>query len=371
MKIKTITCHDVYNYGASLQAYALQHYLELLGHDVEVIDYKPDYLSGHYKFWFVPQSNRYYSLCKKSKLFHLLYCLRLAPETFRTWRRIKPFNLFKKNRLKCTSLVYKSNEELKKVPPVADLYIAGSDQIWNCLLPNGKDEAFFLGFGNNNTRRISYAASFAMSEIPEEYRCLISNYMSHLDAISVRETSGVSICESMGYKATQALDPVFLLSGDEWRNFAGPKIHHGHYILIYNLFKNTSSIIKQHACQLKSKKGWEIIAVNDVNVCKFADKNYNGMGPIEFVNLIANASYVIADSFHATAFSTILHIPFSVYYQNKNSARMIDFLSTVNLLKCFNPSELTQDYNWDEVQKMLDQSLIKSKNFLTNFTAEQ
>ena len=48
MKIATITCHDVYNYGASLQAYALQHYLESIGHNCQIIDYKPDYLSNHY-----------------------------------------------------------------------------------------------------------------------------------------------------------------------------------------------------------------------------------------------------------------------------------------------------------------------------------
>ena len=68
MKINIITCHDVYNYGASLQAYALMTYLSTKGHDTAIIDYKPDYLSHHYEFGYVDEKNRYYPLCQKYKL---------------------------------------------------------------------------------------------------------------------------------------------------------------------------------------------------------------------------------------------------------------------------------------------------------------
>ena len=137
MIIKTITCHDVYNLGASLQAYALQTYLQKQGHEVEIIDYKPDYLSGHFKLWGV------YNPVYDKPFIRLLYLLAKLPGRLMALRRKKAFDVFTKNYLHLTRR-YHSNDELKKDPPIADAYIAGSDQIWNTVFKNGRDPAFYL-----------------------------------------------------------------------------------------------------------------------------------------------------------------------------------------------------------------------------------
>ena len=113
MKIKTITCHDVYNYGASLQAYALQQYLISKGHSVEIIDYKPDYICRKYNFWHVYVNNKLARICIRNFILRFIYCLIYAPVRYRTWQRIFAFNSFTKKHLKLTRR-YKNLEELKK-----------------------------------------------------------------------------------------------------------------------------------------------------------------------------------------------------------------------------------------------------------------
>lgn len=75
MKICTITCHRVYNYGASLQAYALQNYLEGKGHTVKIIDYRPWYLNMRYNFWFIAPISRMYSVASRFWIIRFIYCL--------------------------------------------------------------------------------------------------------------------------------------------------------------------------------------------------------------------------------------------------------------------------------------------------------
>ena len=140
MKIKTITCHDVYNVGASLQAYALVTYLRKLGHDAQIIDYKPDYLSNHYPLWGL--GNPAYD----KPVIRELYNLAKLPGRLkaRNGKRKAEYDRFTAEFLPLTPRRYTSNDDLKQNPPEADVYFAGSDQIWNCFFPNGKDPVFLL-----------------------------------------------------------------------------------------------------------------------------------------------------------------------------------------------------------------------------------
>ena len=158
MQICTITCHDVYNAGASLQAYALQAYLKSLGHDVKIIDYKPDYLSRHYRLDIV--GNPKYD----KPILRQAYLLAKLPGRLRMLPRKRAFDSFTAKYLDLTRR-YASNAELKADPPEADIYFAGSDQIWNPLFSNGKDPAFYLDFVRRGIRA-AYAASFAVEEFP-------------------------------------------------------------------------------------------------------------------------------------------------------------------------------------------------------------
>ena len=307
MKIKTITCHDVYNLGAALQAYSLLYYLERKGNDVQIIDYKPEYLSRHYKLWIVanPLFNK--------PIIKQLYLLAKLPGRLWALRRKKVFDAFTAKYLKLTKR-YNSYEELKADPPKADYYIAGSDQIWNTLFSNGRDAAFYMDFGSSDVRRISYAASFATPSIVPEYKGFVIDELKKIDAISIREKTSLSLLAELGREDGVAVcDPVFLLSKDEWNAIlAGSvnlSVNKEKYLLVYLTDKGPQ--IENIAEQIKHKTGWKIYSVGGIKA-KCADKSFNNAGPLEFVKLIQNAQFVISNSFHATAFSIIMGIKFCV-----------------------------------------------------------
>ena len=164
MKIKTITCHNVYNVGASLQAYALLTYLKGLGHEVEIIDYQPGYLSDRHNISYVP--NEKY---RNNIVLKYAYLLCKIPVRLKELPKKNIFDKFHDENYTLTDKTYRNNEELKLNPPIADIYFAGSDQIWNTIFENGKDPAFYLDFAPKESIKASYAASFATEKVDDKY----------------------------------------------------------------------------------------------------------------------------------------------------------------------------------------------------------
>lgn len=305
MKIKTITCHDVYNLGASLQAFALQHYLESQGHDVQIIDYKPDYLSNHYRLWRVANSIYDKPVIKQ------LYLLAKLLGRLLALRRKKVFDSFTSRYLRLTRR-YNSYAELNLDPPQADCYIAGSDQIWNTLFQNGRDAAFYMDFGSSAVKRISYAASFATPSIAPGYKDFVVNKLKGIDAVSVREKTSLPLLAELGRPDGVAVcDPVFLLDKKEWESMLDDlntlSVDKEKYLLVYLTDKGPN--IERIAQEIRHKTGWEIYSVGEIKA-QCADKSFKNAGPLEFVNLIQNSQFVISNSFHATAFSIIMGVKF-------------------------------------------------------------
>lgn len=371
MKINTITCHNVYNYGATLQAYALQTFLEAQGHQVEIIDYYPKYRHKR-NFWKIPNNSKVGKYSQRYFLFHLLYAIHRVIKYLRdtNFDRSKKFDVFDKKYLHITSNHYANYQQLKDNPPTADCYIAGSDQIWNTNGDTGKDPAFYLNFGSFGTKRISYAASFGISEIEESFKPQLKKYLSTFNAISVREKTGLDILTDLGYmEAIQVCDPVFLLSKEDWLKIASPAIIKDSYVLVYDFFQDDDKI-KSMAQKLAKEKNCKIVSVNDGGKCRYADINISNASPNDFVSLIANANVVISNSFHASAFSLILNKEFYTYpvVRNKNHSRMTDLLDSVGLLHRFNASTMSSptEINWNNVNEMIKVRADNSKVFITN-----
>lgn len=335
MKICTITCHDVYNCGASLQAYALQQFLMLQGHHVEIINYKPNYLSVKYKFTtFVPRTSPYFDRCNKNYLIRLIYVTYRFFSSIGTIRRKFIFDNFTNNFLKLTSK-YSSYKQLQENAPNADLYIVGSDQVWNSItLENGLDPAFYLQFVNIG-RKISYAASFGANSISETNEKRIVNMLASLDSISVREQTAKNILEKFGLIAQIVPDPVFLLSKDEWEKCVLSKKNKSKcnkYVLIYSLSKTTDSLVLDGIEYAKSL-GYDSIVASPEGIKINNVDSISLFGPIEFLSLIINAECIFSNSFHATAFSIIFQKEFYTYlfHSMSSSSRMIDLLTTLGL----------------------------------------
>ena len=332
MKIKTITCHDVYNYGASLQAYALQTYLEKQGHEVEIIDYMPDYRPRRYRFFHL--NNKKGRLGKIASYVPLLepFCaLWRNKKNFKFYNRKRKFDLFKKERLKVTDVCYHNVKELTSNKPDADLYIAGSDQIWNSLYDNGRDAAYYCAFENNPQKCISYAASFGADHIHPDYVSFVQKELKNFKSISVRESSGKQIVESLGLNAEAVLDPVFLLDREDWESLC-TNDRTGDYLLLYDFLQNDPQV-KSLALRIAKERHLKIYSLNDLKACKYADVNINNAGPIDFLEYIRGAKFVISTSFHATAFSVIYEKDFYTFplIGHNNSSRMRDILQLLNL----------------------------------------
>lgn len=359
MKICTITCHDVYNAGASLQAYALAAYLRQQGHDVRIIDYKPDYLSRHFSLNVIgnprydrPGVREVYLLAKLPGRLLARYGLRK-----------RRYDAFRRRFLPLTRR-YGSAEELRADPPEADAFLAGSDQIWNPSFPNGKDPAFYLDFVPEGRIKASYAASFAVPAVPDEWRPQIRAWLRRLDAVSVRESSGVRIAEDLGVPgAVQVTDPVFLLDAEIWRALAAKKPTEP-YILVYDF--DGSPQIEQEARRLSSKYGWKIVAMQKLS---YADRCMSDAGPREFLSLVDGAAYVLSNSFHATAFSLIFQRPFLVFDRKENiNTRMHDLIESVGLSQ---RTHADDPIDWRAVQARLREKICDAKAYIAAVLQEK
>lgn len=355
MKVKTITCHNVYNTGASLQAYALVTYLRSLGHDVEIIDYVPDYLT-HYRLAGV--ANPVYD----KPIIKELYNLAKLPGRLiaRCSKRKTAFDRFTAQYLPLTERHYGTFEALKSEPPEADIYIAGSDQIWNSFFKNGRDPSFYLQFAPKGCVRASYAASFAIPEIADEYREQTRKWLMEFDHLSVRENSGLRILESLGIEGgCTVADPVFLLSKEEWETLCPNAVVSDRYVLVYDFDGNPA--IRRMAEMLAASRGLKIFTLQKLG---YGDQYIADAGPIEFVQMIKGASYVLSNSFHATAFSLIFHRPFMVFDREEGiNTRMHDLLDMAGVEYERKPEDAIC---WETVQQRMNEYITNSRDYLHN-----
>lgn len=298
MKICTITCQNANNHGARLQCYALARALQQQGHEVEVIDYRPDYMRGAQSLLYWPGR----SLKEWVKLIVRF------PDRLRELRRQTCFESFSQRFIPRTR-IYWNIEDLRSNPPMADMYIAGSDQIWNTNFRNGTDPGYYLDFGPANVRRESFAASFATEKITPSSVSFVKENLKRFDKITVREQSGLEILKDLGFDGELQEDPVFLLSKEQWNEVADGTGAGEKYILVYDFYLGED--IKQRAQKIAKELGLKIYAICSAPL-RYADRNFECSGPETFVSLIKNASYVISNSFHGTVFAMIYGVPFCV-----------------------------------------------------------
>ena len=361
-KILTVTCHKVYNHGATIQQIALLDYLQSLGYDAKTINYKPAYFNVHYNIWSV--SPKY----SKNLFLEIPYLIYKLPKRLIGLKRKKNFDAFEKKYVSTLKTMYYDNEHLKNNLPYADAYICGSDQIWNSIFNNGKDPTFYLNFVPATKLKISYAPSFATDFIEKSHEKFVLENVSRIDHVSVREKSGLKILESIGLQnAVQVLDPVFLLSADYWNNKFVKQID-GNYIFIYDFDQNLQ--IKIMAEELSIKYNLKIFTINE-NI-KYADKSFEFDAPDIFLSLVKNAKYVLTNSFHAVAFSLIFNKKFYVFNRSEAiNTRMRDLLESVDLLEILWNRNKENDidkinFNYQKINNLLDDKIKFSKNFLKN-----
>lgn len=317
MKIGIVTVHRANNYGAAVQAYALQHILRNYGLDAQFIDYVGDFL----KYPFGIENFRKKGLVGETFTF--------LGELSRLPRR-KKFNEFRKSYFICTEEVKK--EELCGLEEQFDLFIAGSDQVWNYKITN-QDGAYLLDFVKNYDKKGSYAASFGLTRIERKYREWYSQNLSNIKYLNIREKSAIPIVKKYTNRTPKVvLDPTLLLAKTEWEKIAvNPKMQ-GDYILSYQV--GIDRHLVKYTAFLSKATGLPVYSI------PFTQGGYIKMhpvwnsGPLEWLGWIKNARYVVTDSFHGMALSIIFERNFAVNISSQGqalSSRLKDLLNLTGI----------------------------------------
>ena len=221
---------------------------------------------------------------------------------------------------------YSSTEKLVKNPPACDIYIAGSDQVWNPQI--AYDEAFYFTYIDNK-RKASYAASIGIKAIPENIKSNFAKKVKSFDYISVREKQAQSILEEMGVPSVVAPDPTLLFDKDAWNEIAIESIS-SPYILCY--FVSFPVGIENIVKQVKNYYGFTVVnLMTSEESCQIGDIKVRDAGPREFLGLFKNASFIITSSFHGTVFSIINRKQFVSTLYNSTSSRVVELLNNLGL----------------------------------------
>lgn len=302
--IGIITFHESPNYGAILQSFALQEYLRECGYEVKIIDYR----NADRQFAQVHGIKRIRSIIWNATL-RKLFIDRIRTEKTKN---------FKEKFIHLTDHSYTNKNTIKSDPPKFDCYITGSDQVWNKRNNNG-DTTYFLDFAPSGKRRISYAPSFGAGQMNNDYLELIKPYIDKIDCLSVREISGAEIIQKLCSRSAQVVcDPVFLLTREQWQGIMKTPEEPG-YILCYYMpgDKIVENTILEISKKIQSKTGLRIVNIGkkEYDKLKFWEPNRFDFGPEEFVGAIANAEYIVTNSFHGTAFSVLFEKKVAVPYR--------------------------------------------------------
>lgn len=355
MKAAVITLHNVCNYGTQLQVYATQEKLKQYFDDVVFIDYRrPD-----------TYGRRLLETFTKGNVLKIPAIL----PTLLYWKHL--FGGFQKKYITTTEKVYLSTKDFESFEDCADVYFSGSDQVWNTGWNKGVIPPFYLSFVSDDKPKFSYASSFGKNKVEHWEMEKTKKYINRFDTISVREESGVRILkEQYGYKnVIRVLDPTLAMHGDFWRNLAPPSKIKGEYILIYNL--NRSKKFDQFAAELSRKTGLKLY-----RFCTRIDQIFrNGKSLVipeifEFITLIDNATLVLTDSFHATAFSMNLNTEPICIYPKEYSSRLSDFLdlmgSSQRHVRSYNDfAVLERHVDFTYVNTILENERKKTDDFLS------
>lgn len=367
MKIGIITYHRAHNYGATLQSYALKHYLRLEGFNAELIDYWPKYRKGMYNlFSFADICGRYYLIKIAIRFIKLI--VMCVP-------RYTKNKKFKKFHEQYFSVEY-NNPILKgeDIPNNYDVYIFGSDQIWrynSFKMFKGYDGVYWGDFPKNEkkstVKKITYAASMGkLQKVDENY---IRTHLIQFDAISVRENALRFLLQEYTDKSiVHVLDPIFLLSIKQWSNLNSEDPLQGvPYIILYNLLRSKDA--ENLAKRVAKSKGLHILRIyGDAWPPTLSTSKKYSIGPQEFISYFLHADFVVSTSFHGVAFAIHFRKQFVSLGMGASSQRVTDILGKYNLedryLSDVSEMERLPPIDYNKINEKIERDIALSKNFL-------
>lgn len=365
-EVGILTFHNATNYGACLQAFALQTKLTEMGHPADIVDYRPAAIEDDFG---IIIKNQLRDACKSPAKFIKFWISTLLHLPWRVLRENK-FIRFRQKNYSLSDETYSDIDELrtdaKKMP--YSYYFFGSDQIWNPRITNGVDPVYYGAFCPENTVKASYAASTGTKQPASEEKAEIQTQLKNLNAVSVREAASAEWLSELTDKPIEiSVDPTLLLSSDTWESYCKKTKVRGDYILVYVLEINpelsalVSSVAKEKNLpvvffDLKNRYGCKAISKNTAD-------------PFEFISYLKDAKYVITNSFHGTVFSVLFRKQFLCVPNQKNPTRMVELLQKLGLGDRLvesreNLAVLDREIDYEAVLDKLNSLKDASQNYL-------
>ena len=364
MKIGLLTFHCAQNYGAVLQCYATQEFLKSKGYDVEVVDYRPDYLLRPYRLFNTQRLACGNPITSAINLVKEL--IQFPRRCYRQWA----YRRFTKKYLALSNLVTKET-----IPTYYDTYIVGSDQIWNPKLTHGFDDAYFcrFAFHKNNKRYIAYAASMEAKELTIDAQEFYKESLKHFDSISVREGNLIQLLQPLTQrKITQVLDPTLMADPRIWNNFLTHHSEKKKYVVIYQGRSNKAS--ERIAKDIAKQVGGKVVILSTWFSLSRGESHLN-VGPDKFIDIIRHAACVITTSFHGTAFSIIFNRPFYTIRMNDGadtrSQSLLEALNLQDRMIDTDSSPIFSTIDYSEANSKLEELRCLSQEFLLNALNEE
>lgn len=353
MKIGILTFHRAHNYGAVLQAYALVTYLRNQGYDADIVDYRPAAIEKAHGT--LPLGR----LKGMSFLRKIIFLLKLLPYLPFRYIRSKIFKRFI-NSLPTSEQIYDDDDDSISG---YDYLIVGSDQVWNTKITNGFSK-FYGGKVKTDAKWISYAASAEIKPNQADIS-IFKEILNNFSRISVRECLFQKQLQKISSKNIyQVLDPVFLLSKNEWLTLAKRPFKNKSYILVYQV-KRDSNVLR-YAEEWASFKNLEVIEITAEADFIPRKNRFTGLSPQEFVGAFADAKGIVTTSFHGTAFAALFEKPFKLMIFNApGDYRALDLIQTIGLSDCVITPSSKPDNDKVNYDRSIFLSMIsKSKDFL-------
>lgn len=372
-KIGIVTWYDSINYGTCLQAYALYKFFVLNNFESffpQNFNFYQEYSFQEYIYREVRHLIGELIRKKKNDFFKIFFK-----------ERLKKISNFINNfiNVKC----FKNKKEFFNCVKHTDIWVTGSDQIWN---PNYLRTPYLLSFVPNSKLKIAYSSSIGVDKIPKNKEKIYKKYLSNFSHIAVREkTAQKELSKLLNRNIELVLDPVFLLDYSSWEELFISNSEMGikgdDYIFCYFVGENQSWVdeVKKFAKERNLKI---IVAISESGIIPDIGEAMPNLGVEEFVSCINNAKFVITDSFHASSLSIIFNKNFAVYKRfldndiKSQNSRLFDLLNTFNINNRLLINEyslrdvLSCDIAYDEVNEILEEKKIFSKKYLLNAITE-
>ena len=369
------------NYGQILQCYALQQYLKQIGQQPFLIQHKVDDTPAPETMALLKKLLRLVLELvspRHKKIYDELRAIKKQRDLNSVRNKVRDFQKFKSENIELSKF-YGRCEDLLSNPPKADVYIVGSDQVWNLSVNSNNALAWYLQFGSKDIKRISYAASIGRQLDESEYEQFRA-FLEGFTAVSVRDTTSLECCKKAGVmNAQMVLDPTMLVTQNVYMPFVQKEYLGKPYLFLYYLNVINKEDLAWNQIELFLKD-------NDIELkCVSSSGYYPAFDLIpghdnllltipEWLNAIYYSDYVVTTSFHGIAISIMMHKPFVAIllkgmYSGGNG-RITSLLSSLGLSVRILTADKTiseilkMQIDWTSVDKLLAEQREQSEQFL-------